>query len=148
MKLKIITLSILASLILTVGCSSDDDANTTSINLQNLEVTIDENPTDGQVIGTVLSNSTNPLTFSIVSQSPSGALEIDATTGELTVLDAGVYDFETNPTITAVISSSEAVNTENVTVKLVNVNEIGDFKRLWSFLYVWCFDKKGELKSH
>uniref|UniRef100_UPI0040480CB7 cadherin repeat domain-containing protein n=1 Tax=Flavobacterium sp. TaxID=239 RepID=UPI0040480CB7 len=122
MKIKNLTLSFL-----TVSCSSDDDANTASVNLQDLAVTIDENPTNGQVIGTVQSNSANPLTFSIVSQSPSGALEIDATTGELTVLDAGVYDFETNPTITAVISSSEAVNTATVTVNLVNVNEIGDF---------------------
>ena len=127
MKIKNLTLSILALSFLTVSCSSDDDANTASVNLQDLAVTIDENPTDDQVIGTVQSNSTNPLTFSIVSQSPSGALEIDATTGELTVLDAGVYDFETNPTITAVISSSEAVNTATVTVNLVNVNEIGDF---------------------
>uniref|UniRef100_UPI004048DDFC cadherin repeat domain-containing protein n=5 Tax=Flavobacterium sp. TaxID=239 RepID=UPI004048DDFC len=127
MKIKNLTLSILALSFLTVSCSSDDDANTASVNLQDLAVTIDENPTNGQVIGTVQSNSANPLTFSIVSQSPSGALEIDATTGELTVLDAGVYDFETNPTITAVISSSEAVNTATVTVNLVNVNEIGDF---------------------
>ena len=127
MKIKNLTLSILTLSFLTVSCSSDDDANTASVNLQDLEVTIDENPTNGQVVGSVQSNSANPLTFSIVSQSPSGALEIDATTGELTVLDAGVYDFETNPTITAVISSSEAVNTANVTVNLVNVNEIGDF---------------------
>uniref|UniRef100_UPI0040470B00 cadherin repeat domain-containing protein n=1 Tax=Flavobacterium sp. TaxID=239 RepID=UPI0040470B00 len=127
MKIKNLTLSILALSFLTVSCSSDDDANTASVNLQDLAVTIDENPTNGQVIGTVQSNSANPLTFSIVSQSPSGALEIDATTGELTVLDAGVYDFETNPTITAVISSSEAVNTATVTVNLLNVNEIGDF---------------------
>ena len=128
MKLKIITLSILTSLILTVGCSSDDDANTTSVNLQDLEVTIDENPTNGQILGSVQSNSATALTFSIVSQTLAGALEIDATTGELTVLDAGLFDFETNPTVTAIVSASGASNNATITIDLVDKPEIGEFK--------------------
>lgn len=127
MRINKLTLALLALSFFTLSCSSDDDNNSTPINLQDLQVTIDENPTNGDFVGTVQSNSTTALTFSIVSQTPASALEIDPATGELSVLDAGLFDFETNPTITAIISSSEAMNTATVTVNLANVNEIGDY---------------------
>lgn len=127
MKINKLTLSILALSFLTLSCSNDDN-NSTSINLQDLEVTIDENPTNGLVLGTVQSNSASPLTFSIVSQTPAGALEIDATTGELTVLDAGLFDFETNSTITATVSVSGASNNATVTIDLLDKPEVGEYK--------------------
>lgn len=105
-----------------VSCNSDDDA--TSINLQNLEVTIDENPTNGQVIGSVQSNSSNALTYSITTQTPAGALSINASTGELTVLDESLFDFEVNPTITATVSATGASNSATVTVNLNNLGEV------------------------
>jgi len=109
-------------LIITYSCSKDDDPIV--INLQNLEVTIDENPTSGQVIGTVQSDSNSTLTFSINSQTPNGALEINENTGELTVADPMLFDFEINPTITAVVSANEAQNTATVTITINNVNEL------------------------
>lgn len=113
---------LLALLITTFSCSKDD--NTPIINLENLEVTINENPTNGQVIGTVQSDSNSSLTFSITSQTPAGALNINANTGELTVADATLFDFETNPTITAVVAANEAQNTATVTITINNVNEL------------------------
>ncbi|NJM79399.1 MAG: DUF1566 domain-containing protein [Flavobacterium sp.] len=127
MKLNKLVLSLLALSFLTLSCSKDDD-NSTPINLQDLEVTIDENPTNGEVIGTVQSNSTTALTFTIVSQTPAGALEIDAATGDLTVLDNGLFDFESNPTITATVSASGASNNATVTIELVDKPEIGEYK--------------------
>lgn len=125
---KIKSLLALVAILSIASCSSDDDSpQTPSIILQNLEVTIDENPTNGVVIGTVQSNSSSSLTFSIVSQTPAGALEIDSVTGELTVLDNGLFDFEANPTITATVSATGASNQSTVTINLDNVNEIGDF---------------------
>ena len=127
---KIIRKSYLIASVLVLtflSCNSDDDTTVTPINLQNLEVTIDENPTNGQIVGSVQSNSSSPLTFSIVSQTPSGALGIDAITGELTVLDNGLFDFELNPTITATVSATGASNQSTVTINLDNVNEIGDY---------------------
>lgn len=121
---KIKSFIALVAILLIASCSSDDDANIASVNLQDLAVTIDENPTDGQVIGTIQSNSTNPLTFSIVSQSPNGALNINANTGELTVADPMLFDFETNPTITAIISADGAQNTATVTITVNDVDEI------------------------
>ena len=40
----------LASLLLIASCSNDDDATTVVINLQDVEVTINENPTNGDVL--------------------------------------------------------------------------------------------------
>lgn len=127
MRINKLTLALLALSFFTLSCSSDDDNNSTPINLQDLQVTIDENPTNGDFVGTVQSNSTTALTFSIVSQTPASALEIDPATGELSVLDAGLFDFETNPTITATVSATGTSNQSTVTINLDNVNEIGDF---------------------
>ncbi|CAM1340117.1 cadherin repeat domain-containing protein [Tenacibaculum aestuarii] len=112
----------LTLLIITYSCSKDDDPIV--INLQNLEVTIDENPTVGQVIGTIESDNNASLIFSITSQTPNGALEINENTGELTVADATLFDFETNPTITATIAADKAQNTATVTISVNNTNEL------------------------
>lgn len=128
---KIIKKSYLLAAVLLatiVSCNSDDDTSATPINIENLEVTIDENPTNGQVIGTVQSNSNDALTYTIITQTPAGALSINATTGELLVADAVLFDFETNPTITAEVSSVDAVNTATVTIDLTDLNEIGEYK--------------------
>ncbi|MBN2867351.1 MAG: cadherin repeat domain-containing protein [Flavobacteriaceae bacterium] len=114
----------LASLLLIVSCSNDDDATTVVINLQDVEVTINENPTNGDVIGTVQSNSSSSLNYSITSQTPAGALAINANTGELTVADATLFDYETNPSITAIVAATGAENTANVTITVNNVNEL------------------------
>lgn len=108
-------------LITIYSCDKDDDP---IINLENLEVTINENPTNGEVIGTIQSNSNNSLTFTIVSQNPNGALAINTSTGELTVADATLFDFEVNSTITAIINADGAQNEATVTVNINNVNEL------------------------
>lgn len=119
--IKLINAVLLIFLITTYGCKKDDEI---VITLDDFEVTIDENPTDGQVVGTVQGNGTNTFTFSIDSQTPNGALNINASTGELTVADPTLFDFETNPTITATVSASEAQNTATVTINLNDIDEI------------------------
>ncbi len=112
----------LTLLIITYSCSKDDDP--IIINLQNLEVAIDENPTVGQVIGTVESDNNASLTFNITSQTPNGVLEINENTGELIVADATLFDFETNPTITATVTADKAKNIATVTITVNNTNEL------------------------
>jgi len=114
----------LASLLLIASCSNDDDATTVVVNLQDVEVTINENPNNGDVIGTVQSNSNTSLNFSITSQTPAGALAINTNTGELTVADATLFDYEINPSITAIVAATGAENTANVTITVNNVNEL------------------------
>ena len=114
---------VLATLLFSFSCSSDDDGETVVINLQNLEVSIDENPNNGDLVGTVQSNSNSLLNFSITSQTPAGALAINANTGELTVADASLFDYEANTMITAIVAASGAQNTANVTI---NINDLAD----------------------
>jgi len=117
-------LSILVLAMLIFSCNNDDDAQIIEINLTNLEVTIDENPSDGQSLGTVQADTNENLDLSISEQTPTGALNIDSSTGELTVADASLFDFETNPVISATITGDNVVSTATVTVSLVNVNEV------------------------
>nr|WP_293301428.1 DUF1566 domain-containing protein [Allomuricauda sp.] len=121
-KLKTINVLVLVALLTVFGCNNDDDASSV-VNLQDLQVSIDENPTAGQVVGTVQTDGGGALVFSITSQTPSGALNIDPSSGELTVADASLFDFETNPTISATISAENAENAATITVNLNNVSE-------------------------
>lgn len=111
---------ILLTIVLHISCSSDD--GTVVVNLQDLTVSVDENPANGDTVGTVQSDA--PTTnFSISSQTPAGALGIDATTGELMVADASLFDFETNPTITANITADNTANTAIITIDLNDLFE-------------------------
>ncbi|MCB0494421.1 MAG: cadherin repeat domain-containing protein, partial [Cyclobacteriaceae bacterium] len=112
----------LALLLITAGCKDDD--NEVMISLEDLAVTVDENPETGYLLGTIVSDSSMPLTFSIVSQTPNGAININEETGALTVATPALFDFETNPVITATISAEEAQNTATVTITVNNVNEL------------------------
>ncbi|WP_165357237.1 hypothetical protein [Flagellimonas olearia] len=124
-KIKQSYLFILSVLLITIGCSNDDNAGSNiEVGLQDLEVTIDENPTDGQVIGTIGTDGSAGQGFSITSQTPSGALSIDPTSGEVTVDDASLFDFEANSTLTATVTAENAENTVTVTVNLNNVSEV------------------------
>lgn len=105
-----------------VNCHSDDEQETLS--LQNFTATINENPANGQIIGNVQATGKGTLTYSITVQTPTGALSINANTGELTVANAALFDFETNPIITATVSATGASNTATVTINLTNVNEV------------------------
>lgn len=127
---SLITLVLLSS---TISCSSDDDSNNGQINnaitVQDFSVAVDENPTNGQSLGTVSASSSEALLYSIVSSTPANALSIDTNTGELTVADETLYDYETNTVITATVTVENTTETENlaVTIDITNVNEIGDY---------------------
>ncbi|KAA2218807.1 cadherin repeat domain-containing protein [Maribacter flavus] len=110
-------------LLISVGCNKDDDQPST-VNLQNLEVSLDENPSNGETVGTVQTTNGTAINYSISSQLPSGALSIDSSSGELTVANATLFDFETNPTITATITADNAENSVTVTITLNNTNEV------------------------
>ncbi len=123
--LKLVRLFALALLVTTYGCSKDDEVNY-KITTQDVTITFTENPTNGDIVGTVEAEGNGTLSFSITSQTPTGALNINNTTGELTVADATLFDFETNPVITANITVSNSEKTESLiaTINLSNINEL------------------------
>lgn len=105
---------------LSAACNSDDGP--IQVNLQNIAVTLNENPNNGDVVGTVQTDvpTTN---FSITSQSPMGALSINSNTGALLIADAALFDFETNPTITANVTADNAVNPAIIIIDLNDLFE-------------------------
>lgn len=122
-KIKsIIFLVVATTLLFTVGCKDADDE--VSINLEDLEVSVGENPAAGYVLGTIESNVSKSLTYSISSQTPEGAININSGTGEISVADPDLFDFETNPLITATISVEKAQNTASVTISITNIIEV------------------------
>lgn len=132
--LKIKNVLIVATILSMLSCSSDDDSNNGQINnaitVQDFSVTVNENPINGQSLGTVSASSSETLLYSIVSSSPANALSIDANTGELTVADETLYDYETNTVITATVTveNTTEIETINVNIGLEDMAEIGEFK--------------------
>ncbi|PHR71365.1 MAG: hypothetical protein COA67_06575 [Lutibacter sp.] len=119
---SILQLSILATLFLT-SCSKDDDSPI--ITVTDYATSIEENVPTATSLGTVnaASNNNATLSYSIASQVPTGAVTINSTTGELTVSDATIFDFETNPEITGVINitTNGASESINFTITLLDV---------------------------
>lgn len=105
-----------------------------TVSANDLTASIDENPTAGAAIGTV-SGSTNSgsVTYSLKSESVAGAFSIGATSGQLVVADASVFDFETNPTITGVVTVANGSVTDdaNITVNINDVEE-GTEQTIWT----------------
>ena len=126
-RLKLINLFAIALSLTATSCNNDDETNTYEITLQDFTITIDENPTSGQSVGTVQADGDGTLSFNITSQTPAGALSVNTNTGELTIANASLFDFETNPEITANITVSNSGNSETatVTISLTDLNEIG-----------------------
>ena len=97
----------------------------TTVTINDFTFTINENPTNQMIIGKV-SGTTNigNLTYSVESQSINNALKIDGVTGNLSVLTRTIFDFETNPVITAVVkaSNNNISALSNVKINLKDLN--------------------------
>ncbi len=150
-----ITRYFILSIFLLFSCSSDDDGGSSGINVQNLVTNFDENPMAGASVGTIQASSGNTLSFSITSQTPTGALAINASTGELTVADASAFDFETNPVINATISIIDPDDTANATaaINLNNLDDIASFLSTSEAIYTaaadgdWVMITEGEYSA-
>lgn len=97
-----------------------------TITVEDFDVIIDENPTDGDVLGTIVATTDQgTIEFGLSENNPAGTLSLDASTGELTVTSASLYDFETNPTITGEVKVfvGDVFQIVNVTITLNDVDE-------------------------
>ena len=119
MKILKQTLFFLTLSTVVLSCGSDDDPVT--LDVSDFTTTVDENQAADAVLGTVAATGTDgTFAYSIASQSPSGSIAIDGATGQITVADASAFDFETNPTITAIINvmGNSITESANVTITL------------------------------
>ena len=91
---------------------------------------LEENSPNGTVVGTVVASDLNPgqiLTYSIQSGNNAGTFEIDSS-GEITVLDNILLDYETTPSFNLEIEVSDdgspsLSDTVSITVDLIDINE-------------------------
>ncbi|WP_417196719.1 cadherin repeat domain-containing protein [Bizionia sp.] len=121
-------LSLVIILVSFFNCSSDDDVNTPATPpASSFERTINENPIDGLLIGTISETGSSTNNYSISSQSVNNALRIDPATGNLMVNHSRAFDFETNPNITAVVTNLSTNTVTNVTINLNNMDDIVHF---------------------
>ena len=103
-----------------------DEATPTSVEevpeftLTDFSRTMMEKPDDNTEIGTVevSSDATLDYSYMIESQSPEDAMKIDELTGELQVADGSKFEFNTSPTLTAVVQVTSGVTVQTLNVKL------------------------------
>lgn len=115
-------------LLLLTSCSKNDDnsSNSVEITVSDFTITIDENPQNGDIIGILqASSNTGNISFSIQSQSPSGAISVSSPDGEVKVQDASLFNFELYPIISGVIRATSSGVSEdlNFSITLNDVSE-------------------------
>lgn len=115
-------------LVFVHSCSEDEPAGPTiTVDVTDFTGSIDENPENGAVIGTVTATTNEgTVTLEIASQTPVGAVAINATTGELTVADASLFVAATNPTISGTITAINGDVTSSGSFS-ITVNEVQSF---------------------
>ena len=77
-------------------------------------------------LGTVdASTNQGSLTYSIAEQSVDNAIAVNPSTGELTILNESLFDFETNPTITGIVKveNGDISDTADIIINLNNIIE-------------------------
>lgn len=136
-------------------CSSGSEDDNEAYSAPSQEVTVtasdfttnlDENPQVGVVIGTVqASTNSGSVRFSIVSQSDAGAINIDATSGQISVADASLFDFEARTIITAVIEVSSGSTSREITVT-INLQDVSEVDL--SSLTLWEGEKTTFTKAN
>ena len=114
------------------GDPKDDDPDTdpeTSVTLtaEDFAVTIDENPAEGAVLGTIKAEVTEGIiSYAITSQEKEGALSLDAETGEVSVLNPDRFDYDAYESLSAVVLVS-AEGAEDVEIDIaVTLQDLDD----------------------
>lgn len=113
------------------GCK-DDEEDTNPISAFDVTISVAENQENGTTLDFLSATSpVGAVTFSIVSETPAGALAVNAATGEVTVLDGSLFNYEIRQVIQAVIGITDGTNTKNITFR-ANLTDADDIAYLLS----------------
>lgn len=114
-------------LILFVSCSKDEspkEPEQITVETENVTFTIDENPFENQLIGTIPgSTNSGSLEFSMVEQSPTGAIIVDLGTGQLHVKNVSLFDYELYTSITGKVKVKNGTVSKTSTFQ-INIKDI------------------------
>lgn len=113
------------------SCENSDNEinNEITVSISDFTVNMDENPSAGLSLGIVQATTNQgSIRFSITQQTPDQAIEIHPDTGEISVLDESLFDYETNSTITAIVKAdnSGVSDTANIIITLNDIDEVVD----------------------
>jgi len=125
---------LIALLIIAISCSDEEPTPKAELVVEDLNLTIDENPEVNQVLGVIaVENSEGSLAFTLTNQIPNGAMSINTTSGELIVADTALFNFEANPQITAQVNVTDMNSSGSamITINLKDVDESFMFT-IWS----------------
>ena len=123
------------------GSPQEDDSDTITIDLNDLNEAPDVNPAsislpENDANGTSVASATftdqdsgQTHTFALTGGNTGGAFAINSSTGEITVADVTDVDFETNPSFSLTVEVTDngtpnLTGSDTVTVDLTNVNEV------------------------
>lgn len=134
---NLLVLLLISCLSIIVSCSSDSDTpESNTLTVTDFETSVDEVPESGAVLGTIeATTESGDITLTIVSQSPSGAIVVGGSTGEISVANPCLFDFSDNPQITAIVEVSNGSETKQVNIT-ININDPGT-----STFTIWVGDK-------
>jgi hypothetical protein len=120
------TLMLFAIIATCCACSNDDAPKNEAPIMDSKTINVPEN-LESDLITTMAATDAeeDQLTYSIVSQTPTGSIIINASTGEIYVGNASAFDYEQNTQIVAVIRVSDGTsNTDaTLTINILDVNE-------------------------
>lgn len=139
-SIQLITLLSLA--LITFSCDSEESRSPLGITVSapDFSIEIDENPEAGTSLGmlTAIASDGSTIQFGNIvaedsenskfeSETPIGALDIDNNTGELTIKDASLFDFDLNTEINATVNAtsgnvSEAIAINVFLTQILNFN--------------------------
>ena len=130
------TIKLLSTALVTItllSCGNDDDTMLqTTISGVGFTTTVDENKLNGHLLGNVTgASNTGAVNYTLTSQSIANAMNIDYNTGNVTINNEIAFDFETNPTITALATIASGAITKDVNIT-INLNDIDDLASILS----------------
>jgi hypothetical protein len=128
----------MAILLLWACEDSDDPGSNTDSGI--ITVQMDEYPRTGDVVATINSNLTGNLTYSIVFESISSAVDLFG--DELRVLDWLLFDFETLDEILVDVEVSNGVETEILNYRIL-INDVDDIAAFLSGDSRTAYDNAG-----
>lgn len=99
-----ISLMAFAFLPVLMVLQSCEIAGDTTLNAEDLTVTMVENKEEGATIGQIKATSDAALQFEVLSSSPEGAFAINDRTGLLMIADPTLFDFEVRPSLSAQVN--------------------------------------------
>lgn len=120
-----------------VTIKMNDPNSDIEVTTSDFKITMDENPTNGQLIGKVVGETNQGnVTFLIVNQSPEGAFSINEATGELTVETPELFNFEKRKQIKGLVMVTNVTvsKTATITITLNDLDESPSLLGTWELV--------------